>query len=271
MLTLFIPELLGNHLFWRNILAQEAQNANRIIQMGNLIGFKSFKDENKDWNLKVLRLVNAYRYTEENWLQLIGPNEMFALNSPLTYTSPRADEILRSLWFTSSTGTPGMLPAGVDKGRLVSHGGLTYGLWRNLGKPKTAEEAADALLEEYRNTIFQGKSLKLGYAPNFAASPIWADPIRETYPSWITADEEPPFGQIHAGVTLNSETARELMGEETSFFHWIDNVAYKPYGSIAKINGATFLGLRLNLDPVRKTMFLPDGISLYTEYTPNKK
>lgn len=266
MKTLFIAELLGNHELWKNVVAQESQEADRIVQLGNLFANYSVREyvEANSQNLKLMRLVNAYRYTQEDWVQIAGPNEMIALNDSGAADSD-AHRLLRESWFkTEDNPNPLMKTAAVDKGRLITHGGLTYGLWRDIGSPETAEEAANALNEVYRNTVFQGECFNLGHAPNFSSNPIWANPLYETYPSWLTSGEICPFGQIHAGSNLNSEQGRLLRGEDSSYFKWFDRVLYKPYGSIAQIKGTQFIGIQLNL-PLQQVRLLPDGSTLYME------
>lgn len=269
MRTLFIAELLGNPELWKNVAAQEAQKADRIVQLGNLLSHYTVRpdEESGGPNLQLMRLVSAYRYTQEDWLQLVGPNEMMALNSPRAFTNESTNRLLREGWFRTETNPdPWMAVAAVEKGRLVSHGGLTHGLWREIGSPQSAEEAAEALDERYRNTLYQGDSFNLGHAPNHSANPIWADPLLETYPSWITAEEPCPFGQIHAASNLNTDRGRLLRGEESSYFRWLDRVLYKPYGSIAEIKGSQFIGLFLGL-PLKEVRWLPESWSLYTEET----
>lgn len=267
MRTLFIAELLGNPELWKNVVAQEAQTADRIVQLGNLLSHYTVRSDSDSAgpNLQLMRLVNAYRYTQEDWLQIVGPNEMLALNAPGTFTSAPTDRLLREGWFrTGDNPQPRMQVAAVDKGRLVSHGGLTHGLWRELGSPATATETADALDDRYRNTVYQGGCFKLGQAPNFSANPIWADPLRETYPSWITAEAPCPFGQIHSGSNLNTEPGRMLRAEDGSNLRWLDRVLFKPYGSIAEIRGSQFIGLYLGL-PLKEVRWLPDEWTLYME------
>lgn len=267
MRTLFVAELLGNPELWKNVVAQEAQSADRIVQLGNLLSHYTVRRDTESGgpNLQLMRLVNAYRYTQDDWLQIAGPNEMLALHMPQAFTNESTNRFLREGWFrTPENPKPWMVVAGVDKGRLVSHGGLTHGLWRRLGSPRTAEEASEALEAEYRNTLYQGGAFQLGHAPNFSASPVWADPLRETYPSWITAEEPCPFGQIHSGSNLNTDGARLLRGEESSYFNWFDRVLYKPYGSIAEIQGTQFIGVYLGL-PLQEVRWLPDEWSLYME------
>ncbi len=89
MRTLFVAELLGNPELWKNVIAQEAQSADRIVQLGNLLShFTVRSDGAADGpNLQLMRLVNAYRYTQEDWVQLAGPNEMMALNDPGNLTN----------------------------------------------------------------------------------------------------------------------------------------------------------------------------------------
>lgn len=267
MRTLFIAELLGNPELWKNVVAQEAQSADRIVQLGNLLSHYTVRRDGPDSgpNLQLMRLVNAYRYTQEDWLQIVGPNEMLALNAPGVFTNGTTDRLLREGWFrTPENPEPWMQVAAVDKGRLVSHGGMTHGLWRELGSPATAQEAADAIDERYRNSVYQGPGFSLGQAPNFSANPIWADPLRETYPSWITAEESCPFGQIHGGPNLNTDAGRLLRGEDSSYLRWLDRVLYKPYGSIVEIRGSQFIGLELGL-PLKEVRWLPDEWSLYME------
>ena len=69
MRTLFVAELLGNPELWKNVVAQEAQSADRIVQLGNLLShFTVRADGDADGpNLQLMRLVNAYRYTQEDW------------------------------------------------------------------------------------------------------------------------------------------------------------------------------------------------------------
>jgi len=261
MRTLYVAELQGNSGLWRELVSQEAQKADRVVQLGNFLGMgQSMAARNKT----LLKLVNAYRYTQEDWLQIAGPNELVALNYPEKITDAEGDAILRRLWFATETNEPSMLTAGVDKGRLVSHGGLTHGLWLQLGKPTSAAEAAAAINERYANSNFQGTAWKLGHRPNFAANPIWADPLRETYPSWITAEESCPFGQIHGASNLNSGVGLELRDEPNGYLRWLEEVRQKSYGSILRIGGSQFIGLTLGLPPIT-TKKLPEKYSLYFE------
>lgn len=267
MRTLFIAELLGNPELWKNVIAQEAQGADRIVQLGNLLSHFTVRKDGDETgpNLQLMRLVNAYRYTQDDWLQIAGPNEMLALNAPGVFTNGNTERLLRESWFrTEDNPDPWMKIAAVDKGRLVSHGGLTHGLWREIGSPETAEEAADALEYRYRNTVYQGAATNLGGPPNFSANPIWADPLLETYPSWITAEEPCPFGQIHGAANLNTARGQILRGESSSYFKWFDRVLYKPYGSISEIRGTQFIGLYLGL-PLEQVRWLPESWSLYLE------
>lgn len=267
MRTLFIAELRGNPKLWKNVVAQEAQSADRIVQLGNLLSHYTTRSDGEvnGPNLELMRLVSAYRYTQDDWLQLAGPNELMALNSPGVFTNEITDRLLREAWFrTSANPEPWLQIAAVEKGRLLTHGGLTHGLWKEIGSPATADEAAAALEDRYRNTLYQGDGFSLGHAPNYSANPIWADPLMETYPSWITAEENCPFGQIHGSTNLNTTRGNLLRGEEGSPLRWLERILLKPYGSIVSIGSAQFIGLYLGL-PLEKVRWLPEGVSLYME------
>lgn len=86
---------------------------------------------------------------------------------------------------------------------LVTHAGLTSGLHRRLGRPRTADSAA-AALEALRDTdpaaLWRAGTMLGGGAPDLAAGPMWAEAGAELAASWV-ADEvlgaQLPFTQVH--------------------------------------------------------------------------
>lgn len=245
--TLFLPDLVGQVKFWVAIGAKEAQKASRIIQLGN---FLSVYTETSDlgkvaYNTRLNRVLSFYRKTADEWLQVAGPNEILVLNSPEKWTRDQVDADVRRMWFQYDTPV-NMHTSHVDKGRLVTHGGLTYGEWMSLGSPETAEDASRLLNEKYDKTLFQGECLALGNAPNFSANPIFANPVLETYPSWITAPVSCPFGQVHAGENMNTGYGRELRGTLSPYLGYA-SYSLRKFGSIANIRGQLFWGLFLGL------------------------
>lgn len=247
--TLFVSDLHGQHKVWKNTITKAANDSDKIIQMGNLIGCNDFvKDyDTRGANQAILTYARIWNATDDQSIQLAGPNEIIALNAPNEWTNSESDKALRDAWFPEE---PPMVTAHADNGRLVTHGGLTYGEWVEIGRPDTAEEAAHRLNEKYARTLYQGESLTLGHMPNFAANPIFADPIIETYGSWLTTPEECPFPQIHAEKSLIRKEARALLTETgvPTLHAYIQNPSYRSFGSICNIRNQVFIGVDLDLE-----------------------
>lgn len=262
--SLIVAELVGQYKIWDGIISQEAQNVGEVIQMGNLISIVKNSDEyeaTEDRNLKTIERIDLFRSTTDNWLQLIGPNEIFALNRPGEVTRESTDRYLRRAWLTDD---PAMYAAGVSRGRLLTHGGLTHGLWVKLGRPQTAIEAAEAINSYYAKTLYQGKSMNLGHVSNFSANPIWANPLTETYPSWITAEEQCPFAQLHGGANLASELGSSMLESGSYYLDSLEKVRFGRFGSSATIGGTEFSGVFLDL-PATPAIKLHDNWALCIE------
>ncbi|WP_218065123.1 hypothetical protein, partial [Escherichia coli] len=130
----------------------------------DIVGFGNFLTISMDNvitpNNKMLNVLLLRWSTEDVWAQLIGPNEIFILNNPGLYTSDRVDEVLRAVWlkttnsWASKVPRQGLLVATVNKGRLVTHGGLTHGLWEDIGRPDTAEQAAVTLNRMFAASLY---------------------------------------------------------------------------------------------------------------------
>lgn len=276
--TLFIAELQGQYTLWQNLIGEACNRADKIVQMGNIISaYPSIRDgiQTKSGtfltlNSQILRYIQVYRATQPNWTQLVGKNEIIALNQAhfdvgeenrKKLTEKEADKILRRAWFGDDAW---MKVASVDKGRLLTHGGLTYGMWKQIGSPKTAEEAAAALQERFEKTLFQSKSFNTGHPPNFSADPIWANSLTEVYPSWVTADEEAPFGQVHTGIPMSAPLGVELIRDDWGLLQYVDDIRYANYGSMTRIGGREFLCLHLGL-PKKISGVLDNRWRLYRE------
>lgn len=261
--TFFIPGLHGQYKLWRGEILKNCNQVDKIIQMGNVIGCNEIAQDGPKYgaNETLLKFMYLYRSTYDNWHQLVGPNEIAALNAPEEWTNAHSRQFLRNAWFAPD---PMMTVATVDKQRLVTHGGLTYGEWLDIGSPKTAEEAADVLNRRYARTLYQGPAFRLGDGPQYAANPIWADPLMELYPSWITAPVSAPFDQVHTSGTLNSPEGREMANTITSPLHYVSQVNFRSYGSIATIKDARFLSIHLEL-PGKMISTVPRPQALYIE------
>lgn len=261
--TLFIPELQGQFKAWRKDLTQMCNKADKIVQFGNIIGCNDFvKDQQSHGpNNNMLKYILLYRATENNWTQLIGPNEIAAFNFPDNWTNKKSRQILRHGWLSSS---PNIMVAAVHNDALVTHGGLTHGEWISIGSPQDAETAAKRLNEKYVGTLYQGQCFALGNPPNYAANPIWADSITEVYPSWITTTDIMPFPQIHAGRNINSTVGREAVTQDNSLYEYSDDIRYTSYGSHITINKQQITGLYMPLNG-KIIDRLPRPYTLYME------
>lgn len=261
--TIFLPSIEGQHKLWKSEIAPACNDADEVVQLGNVIGCDDVARDKKTLgpNEAVLKYLILYRSTQDKWTQIVGTNEMAALNFPDEWTNATSRQILRNSWFAKE---PRMVTASVNKGRLVTHGGLTYGEWLSIGSPDTAEEAAGRLNEKYYGTVYQGSCFKLGNAPNFSANPIWCDPVMEMYPSWITAPVAMPFGQVHGSNNLNSVESRALISDKHSPLSFFDQVRFTSYGSRVFIKGIQILGVNLEL-PKKLISSVPQPQSLYIE------
>lgn len=234
--------------------------ADEVYQFGNILGLSEYASDayNTGPNMEVLS--DFHKRTQlDKWCQLIGPNEIAALNVPKEWTNAKSRVFLRELWM----GDNAAKVAVESRGRLLSHGGLTYGEWIEIGRPETAKEAATLLNEKYAKTLYQGPAYALGGAPNFAANPIWAHPSRELYPSWIAAPESLPFDQLTGGGSLNNPEGRSLAGND-SIYKFADKIRYQQYGSKIEIKGQRITSLELGLGDLRLPS-LPKDRRIYVE------
>ena len=247
--TLFIPGLFGQFKVWKNEIIPVCNRVERIVSFGNLIGADEDAADGKDRgrNEATLTYVNTYRTYLDNWEQLIGPNEIAALNSPDTWTNEGSIKHLQSQWLDDD----GVFKvASATHGRLHTYGGLTYGEWVSIGRPETADEAADRLNEKYLGTLYQGPAFLLGNRPNYAANPIWAHPQLEFWPSWITTEEVCPFDQIHASGDLNNTNTRSLIKDPTNPLAFIEDIRYKNFGSTCVVNPQHINSVNLDISGV---------------------
>lgn len=271
--TAYIPNLQGQPNLWKNNVRYIANQTEYVVQLGNLIscGEKIKDTDPKDKtttykingpNFSVLKYIKLYGFeNRKNWKQLVGKNEIMALNFPDEWTEARSRNMLRSFWFDDD---PFFKTAVVHNNRLITHGGLTYGEWVNLGRPTNPHEAAHKINEKYSKKLYFGESWVLGNKPNFAADPVFTDPIMELYPSWLTTTEKLPFNQIHGSTSLNNPIGRSLITDENSPISYIDQISFRKYGSIVKINDKEIIGLALNI-PDWKINRIAENESIFVE------
>lgn len=262
--SLFLPSLNGQHKLWKNVLGREASVSDEVIQFGNLVGIDDYARDSEKFgaNSSMLKYIMIFRSTQEKWTQLVGPNEIIALNTPHEWTNQTSRKILRDSWVGDIRR---MAVASTSKGRLVTHGGLTYGEWLSLGRPQTAHKTAELLNNKYMKTLYQGECFNLGNPPNYGANPIWAHPFHELIPSWITTTEVLPFDQLHGSGSLNTMQGRAAVDESLSL-KYIDKLHYRRWGSIEIIRGQKITSIDLNL-PDELLSQLPRDKQIYVERT----
>lgn len=267
--TLFVPSMYGQYKMLDKEIKPASRKVDSSIAFGNFINLNPpFLDtKNTGHNNRYLTLLNLWWGTSD-WIQLVGPNEILALNIPEKWTNDSSDRFLRKKWFDDE-GDKGLKVAHVDKDRLVTHGGLTHGLWVELGKPTDVHETAELLNEKFRNTLYFGESMAITDRPYYNADPVFAHPIFETYPSWMTSTDEMPFSQVHANDGINTIAGREALTNIHSPVRYASGVVKNVYGGLVELENENYF---LNVNPMvtQKELinYLPTGWRLYVEKMP---
>ena len=143
----------------------------------------------------------------EQWHQLAGNHEGQYVDTP-AFDWPEvlpgaAPETLRRWWGSGRMRVAAAVTLADGEQVLVTHAGLTSGLHRRLGRPRTADAAA-AALEALRGTdpaaLWRAGAMLGGGPPDLSAGPMWAEAGAELAASWV-ADEVQgvrlPFTQVH--------------------------------------------------------------------------
>ncbi|MFQ1003983.1 metallophosphoesterase [Modestobacter sp. SSW1-42] len=141
------------------------------------------------------------------WHQLAGNHEGQYVETPAfdwPEVLPAAvPETLRRWWATGRMRVAAAVTLGDGEQVLVTHAGLTSGLHRRLGRPRTADAAArslNGLRDADPATLWRAGAMLGGGAPDLSAGPMWAEAGAELAASWV-ADEvlgvRMPFTQVH--------------------------------------------------------------------------
>lgn len=174
----------------------------------------------------VLTIVERFRVNGEGrWVQLLGNHEAQYTREEIFTWNERLDandaDRLRSWWddgflrVAAAFETDGVdvrRSGGVHEtsgagGLLITHAGLTAGLWNTLGEPDTAAEAAAQINADGRSRdrrewagVFAPGSM-LTRMPMAHAGVLWAESSGEVYGSWIArylrGKDAPAFHQAH--------------------------------------------------------------------------
>lgn len=172
-----------------------------VVQVGDLV------HRGPD-SMGVLRLADHVMVSQPHqWVQLAGNHEAQYLDLPPAFQwdevlADEGQEILLRWWGSGQM----RLACSLDTSEgslLVTHAGLTAGMYRLLGKPSTAPEAAVAINRLPVNRpdwAWRAGCMLGGERRDLAAGPVWAEADSETYGSWhgaVANGEAVPFGQVH--------------------------------------------------------------------------
>lgn len=269
--TMFVSPLLGQHRIWKSEVVPLAKTVDEMFTLGNLVGLEERmhdpSPERSGPNGAILGMTQLWRATFDNYTSLIGPNEIVALNLPGTLVSMRGTAVLRDMWLSSDSGARFDVAA-VSKGRLVTHGGLTYGEWVSLGRPDSATETAARLNEKYRGSLAPGPCHALDGLPNYAANPIFASPVLETLPSWLTTREDIPFSQVHSAGGVNTILGREALASEFSPLRTADTLRHMNFGSMVTIRDRIFYSIFIEFASREILRKFPEPWHFYLEKIP---
>jgi Calcineurin-like phosphoesterase len=153
-----------------------------VVQVGDLV------DRGPD-SPGVLELVDTYlREQPQRWVQLVGNHDAQYLPGGSMFYRPSIEgsqiEMLRS--FKMGIAAAVTTPA---EDYLVTHAGLTVGLWRQIGEPMTATTAA---------MLLNDRPDLMGHQ----AGPLWAEAGTDLYEPWLDFRNFIPFGQIHGHSSI---------------------------------------------------------------------
>lgn len=258
--TLYLPGLFGQWKIWEKDLSIICKNSDKVIQLGNITGFNeeilNKKINSNTYNSLILENILTSWEDKNNWIQLLGANEVIMLTDiDEKYINNKAAKALRESYFSDNSSVNYYI-AYCENNRLITHGGMTYGEWISIGKPESADEAANRLNEKYNKKLYFGENVRTGYPPQLDANPIFCDDILELYPSWLYAKESCPFEQVVA-QTVNNVRGRAAFQNEYSPLYWFNknSIVFPRIGSILRIKDTQFIGLDVGLNKGYDTSF----------------
>lgn len=185
-----------------------------IVHLGDLVHRGPLSNE------IVAKVDGLIRNNPGQWLQLIGNHETQHLQGGLLFWDScscsnetvatlrrwHEEDLARIAWAIEGVlpqrWSPGNRPVGQDtlvSSFLATHGGLTLPIWSRIGRPQSATEAAEILVE---NTDWSFRSV--GYAMGLEriglVGPVWARAAAETFHYWEQEHRiegvTMPFGQL---------------------------------------------------------------------------
>lgn len=273
--TSFIPDLHGKLGLLKEDVGERMLECERTIIMGNFLGVlpKVLLSDNN--TLITSELFKNNLFSLSNWDLLMGENEIVVLTKALQnngVTRGFSLEATSLLWEAWAGNNRRIKVAYESHNRLVTHGGLTYNLWKEIGSPQTAKEASEILNKEFAGSMSGEVCYKTKQTPNFLVSPTFCDPISELYPSWLSVPtQQIPFSQIHASTSLKIEDSRNRFFQKHSI-GGLATLSRESFGSVLKMNsGGYFIGLSYDINTESTQNKLMKGESVYVEKIDREK
>lgn len=166
-----------------------------VIQLGDLV------DRGPD-SAAAVRLADRFiRHSPGRYLQLLGNHEGQRFTDlHLRHAGPLPQETLDTIhrWWTTRRAHLAVALDTKEFGPLlVTHAGLSPQMWRGLGAPGTAEQAAeriDGWVGHDAHRAFTPAPQGVGGA--FHPGVTWGEPA-DLYADWLAEEDPPPFGQVH--------------------------------------------------------------------------
>lgn len=164
-----------------------------VIQVGDLI------HKGPDSEQVVALADRLLDHSPDRYIQLIGNHEGQYLGGPLFWPDLIADNAATTLaeWFVERRCSVAEARRFRDGEVLITHGGLTFLKWIEIGRPASAHEAAALLNEEFWTNpaaaLMPGMMLQGEVGPPGVA---WPEPIHELYLPWVEHGTV-PFDQVH--------------------------------------------------------------------------
>lgn len=289
MQTLFVPGLAGQVEVYKRRFLPLMRESDAIITLGGMLRLAPFlelgvnaDDEHKYLsptveNAKLLQyLWGGARYSTMPFVNLMGATEMLYLNmgkadaDKWLKDTTEGVNFVREGWLTDEKRNPAAFryyTAVELDGRLVTHAGLSYGEWVNIGRPQTARQAAYALNMKYLGTLYQPPCYRSGFGINYAASPIMGHSLAEVYSSWMSTVEQCPFPQIHGSLTMRDPSGHEIASTNYHPLYFAEKMNYHRWGTSITLNGTSFYAV----DGPRKSLVKLDdyqaGYGVYKQST----
>lgn len=147
------------------------------------------------------------------WIQLIGNHEAQYLPGASRFhwpapVAPADAQRLRAWWAAGVVRVAVAVRSAEHGDLLVTHAGLTHPVWREVGRPGTATQAAaalNALPHDAHSPLWRTGMRMHGNPPRTQAGPLWAEAGWELRLPWLeraALGRGTPFGQVHGHCAL---------------------------------------------------------------------